>query len=592
MYMHSGIGIDFGTSNTLVASFDEEKGSEILPIPQLIEKDTMHRQDSLPSAVLINNQEIVAVGEYARKQGSIDPEHTILSVKSWLCNSLVSRHEAILPWGGDEEIQKYAPTRIASEIIRYAISEAGKALSIDIATQNEVKKVLTIPASFDEIARQLTEQAARDAGLTSFIFLEEPLAALYAWLAQHEDDWREHLSTGDMVLVCDIGGGTTDFTLVGVGEAEGALSLERYSVGEHILLGGDNMDLALAYLLTEEAETDGKPLDPWQQKAVIQILRELKEKALSEEGADEDLFHLAIPSRSSNLFAQSVRFSLPRSFFLKNTLEGFFPIIESNEEKESEETGISDAGLPYESDPRFTVHLLEFLKQSYRTITSSSHLDTVIDKDILDKERGIIRPTKILFNGGVFNSLKAQERILAQLQHWFPERTLETLPSQSLDESVARGAAFFSALKTSGKKIPIKAGVAHSLYLGIKENKLAVPGIKPKLKGICVLPQGSTEGSEFILKEIPLNLKKGKTSEFTLFSSRERVDDMLGSVVSDAEQNLNKLHTISSSIPLDSEDESLVPVTLRVKATEIGSLEIWMDEINKEHSHQVEFKIR
>jgi hypothetical protein len=590
--MHSGIGIDFGTSNTLIASFDEEKGSEILSIPQLIEKDTMHHQDLLPSAVLINNQEIIAVGEYARKQGSIDPEHTILSVKSWLCNLLVSRHDEILPWGGDEEIQKYAPTRIASEIIQYAISKASNGLNIDITTQNEIKKVFTIPASFDEIARQLTERAARDAGLTNFIFLEEPLAALYAWLAQHEHNWREYLSTGDMVLVCDIGGGTTDFTLVGVGETDGTLSLERHSVGEHILLGGDNMDLALVYLLTEEAEKDRKPLDPWQQKAVIQILRELKEKALSEEGADEDLFHLAIPSRSSNLFAQSVRFSLPRSFFLKNTLEGFFPIIESNEEKESEETGISDAGLPYESDPRFTVHLLEFLKQSFRTITSSSKLDTVIDKDILDRERGIIRPTKILFNGGVFNSLKAQERILAQLQHWFPERTLETLPSQSLDESVARGAAFFSALKTSGKKIPIKAGVAHSLYLGIKENKLAVPGIKPKLKGICVLPQGSTEGSEFILKEIPLNLKKGKTSEFTLFSSRERVDDMLGSVVSDAEQNLNKLHTISSSIPLDSGEEGLVPVTLRVKATEIGSLEIWMDEINKEHSHQVEFKIR
>lgn len=601
----AGIGIDFGTSNTLIALYTENTGSESLLISQQLDKDLTHTRKSLSSAVHIKNSGEMIIGEYARKLSTTEPEKSILSVKSWLCNNLVSRTDAILPWGEDSVEQKYSPLDIASSILEYAMNSINSS-SVDksIFQDDSIKKVLTIPASFDEVARQLTEKAAQKAGLGNFVFLEEPLAALYAWLSEHQEDWREHIQVGDLILVCDIGGGTTDFTMVGVQEVEGKLSLERYSVGEHILLGGDNIDLALTYLLAAKAEEENTPLDSWQMKACVQILRELKEKALSEEKnsdntPQEEMLHLAVPSRSSNLFAKSLGFKLPKSFFTDQIFDGFFPLVDITEAKVADDSGLSESGLPFESDPRFTVHLLSFLKQSFRTIRSSESLLASIPSTALDQEKGILVPTKILFNGGVCNSTQTREKILTQIQTWFPESSITALPSGSYDESVSKGAAYYSFLKTSGEHIPVKAGVAHALYLGVKENTLAVPGIKPKIKGVCVLPQGTPEGSEFVLKNIPLSLRKGQISEFILYSSKERADDSIGIAVADAEKNLTRHHTITSSIHDETNSEeifdkksALVPVTLRVKATEAGSLELWMDEVASKNSHQVEFKIR
>lgn len=596
--MKTGIGIDFGTSNTLVSFYNEENESTIKGIEQRIDADIVHTQNMLPSCVFLDEENSIIVGEYARKQASSEPERSITSVKSWLCNHLVNRQANILPWDQEDSSLKRTPSEICTAIINHAItahtSDEGQNGFLD----DETKKVLTIPASFDELARQLTQEAAKAAGLKNFIFLEEPLAALYSWLSEHQDSWRDTLNLGDLVLVCDIGGGTTDFTLVGVIEKYGTLSLERLCVGNHILLGGDNIDLALSYLLAEKGENEGKPLDEWQQKVSIQILKELKEKALSEETTltPETEYNLAIPSRKRSLFSNALGFSLQRTFFTDQIIDGFFPILDSSidleSEKLKEDTSISDTGLPYESDPRFTIHLLEFLKQSFRAMKASQSLSQHIDPALIDTEKEYLRPTKILFNGGMFNSSIIRERIITQLNTLFPNAPLSELPSRNFDESVARGAAYFSYLKSNGEEIPVKAGIAHALYLGVKENKLAVPGIKPKLKGICVMPQGSPEGSEFILEKLPLTLRKGIRSDFMLYTSKERGDDVVGDSVNDAERNLNKLHTISAEIPSHDEGEATVPVTLRVKSTEIGTLEIWMDEKNRDASHQVEFKIR
>jgi hypothetical protein len=589
----AGSGIDFGTSNTLIAVYSDSGGSKILPISQRIEKNIAHTDTALPSAVYLNEDGTLVVGSYALKMNSTDPDRGIISVKSWLCNHLVSRNNAILPWGNDTVHKKFTPLEIASEIISHAIrSVQGSEADTSAFTNPEIRKVLTIPASFDEVARELTKQAAALAGLNDFIFLEEPLAALYSWLSEHEHDWRDFLALGDLILVCDIGGGTTDFTLVGVTEKEGQLFLERYSVGDHILLGGDNIDLALSYFLQDIAEDSNTPLDSWQKKASVHILRELKEKALSDKDTSEENYHIAIPSRSANLFTKTLGFTLPRSFFIDKIFNGFFPEIEIDEEKISDEAALSDSGLPYEPDPRFTVHLLSFLRQSYRSICSSTTLRDVVPEKCMDHTHTSIIPNKILFNGGVCNAPQTRERIVSQMFRWFPENEVSILPSESYEQSVAKGAAYYSYLKSSGKDIPVKAGISHSLYLGIRENTLAIPGIKPKIKGICILPQGTPEGSEFIFSEMPLSLQKGRTSEFILYSSKERREDIPGSIVGDAEKQLVRHHTVTSHISDDNGNGVKVPVTLRVKATEAGSLELWMDEISSDTSHQVEFKIR
>ncbi|HMO18283.1 MAG TPA: Hsp70 family protein [Oligoflexia bacterium] len=602
----TGLGIDFGTSNTLIA-YSIGKEVVVSELEQLIDEDTLGLCKTLPSFAFIENDFLITCGELARKRSAHDPFHSIGSVKSWLCNHLVDRSAAILPWFSEPNSttevnnpKRFTPVQIASEIIKKAVSSfevETRKKSIILDAEN-IPFVLTIPASFDEIARNLTKQAAEKAGIKNLVFLEEPLSALYSWLFDHKDSWREHLQIGDVILVCDIGGGTTDFTLVGVNEHEGKLKLDRFSVGEHILLGGDNIDLMLSMLLSEKALEEGSPIDEWQQLSSIPILRDVKERALTDYSEDDfeqknKILHISLPTRGSNLFSGARSFELKTSFFLDAAIRGFFPVLPWEETRNSELSGVSTTGLPYETDPRFTVHLLDFLKQSYKVVVGSDQLKENIQDSLLDHSRKLIRPSKILFNGGVFKSRVLRNRFLNQLEKTFPGSCFSNFLSANYDEGVVRGAAYFSFLKSQGEEIPVQAGISKSLYLGVRENSLSVPGIRPKLKGICIIPKGAKEGSEFSLTSTPLTLNKGTSTEFPIFASKERSEDKPGEIVPDAEKNLTRVHSIIADVPKNEADLSkLTPVTLRVKTTEIGTLEIWMDEKDSDKSHQVEFKIR
>lgn len=605
------IGIDLGTSNSALAvSTSPDLEPEILPIPQVTAPGALGEGKTLPSALYIPHEGEIpkgaarlpwteetsvetVVGLWARERGAQAPERLVASAKSWLCNPLTDRREPILPWKSDIPEGKVSPVEASRRILdhlRNAFDEARKAHK-DKVRLKDCKVVLTVPASFDEVARALTVEAAEAAGLGRVTLLEEPQAAFYAWIATNAAEWRKLVSPGDVVLVVDVGGGTTDFSLISVSQQDGNLRLERISVGEHLLLGGDNMDLALAYTLKAQMEKDGGKVDHWTLLTLVHQARLAKEKLLSEDVLKE--VPISVAGRGSSLFAKTMTTKLTRKTVL-DVVNAFFPLTDVTELPEGRRSvGFQEYGLPFVSDPAISKHLARFLTRSLDNIKSDKSLAALVGQTIDLKKAELVKPTAVLFNGGVFNAAPLRARVMDVLQKWAGKDKVRELPGGQYDLAVAKGAAAYARTIAESKGIRIKAGTARSYYVGVEPSMPAIPGYRPPIKGLCIVPQGIEEGSELVLENEEFGLVTGEPVEFRFFSSAVRAGDGVGAVVADAEHDLEETSRLKITLPpVHGRTGEIVPVNLDALVTEVGTLELSMRHKDSGKKWNLEFNVR
>ena len=427
--------------------------------------------------------------------------------------------------------------------------------------------------------------------MTHTTLLEEPLAAFYAWLQSKGESWRDSVKPGDLVLVCDVGGGTTDFSLIAVTEVEGQLALERISVGDHLLLGGDNMDLTLAYSLRRELEVQGKRLDHWQFLSMVAEARRAKEALLSDPTLTE--LSVSVASRVASLFAGTITATVTRAMVEQVLLDGFLPLTAADEmPAQRRSVGIQEFGLAYETDAAISRHLARFLTRSRQNVESHPSLMRLVEGRLL-ANRPYLMPTAVLFNGGVFRAPLLRERVLQLLQQWNLGTPVQELTGGDLDLAVALGAAYYGRLRATGKGIRVRSGTARSYYIGIESSMPAVPGIPPQINGLCLVPQGTDEGSEIELKQAAFGLVVGEPVEFRFFSSAVRAGDVAGGLVEDAERELEESSRVNLTLPPDGHREGeMIPVHLDALVTAVGTLQLFMKDVSGDKKWQLEFDVR
>jgi len=562
------VGIDLGTTNSSVADVDlaiEPAGpGEPLPapipleIPQMVARQEMAARQLLPSFIYLPppHEELgeFIVGTYARERGGQVPGRLVSSSKSWLSHPGVDRRSQLLPVGADASTPRISPLDAAARIlgqIRAGWEEAHAHEGLSLGDQ---AVTLTVPASFDAVARELTVQAAAQAGLANLTLLEEPQAALYAWVEAAGDEWRKHVRPGDVILVVDVGGGTSDFSLISVGEDEGRLALTRLAVGDHILLGGDNVDLALAHVVSEKLRSQGTKLDSWQFAALAHACRDAKETGTAS---------LSIPGRGSGLVGGTIRAEITKEE-LRRTVDAFFPDVDVAAAPATQRrTGLTTLGLPYAQDPAVTRHLAAFLRRGSGTLARRPGAT-------------FLHPTAILFNGGVFKDASLQERVASLVDRWVRGEggaQLKLLRSASLDLAVALGASY-SGLARRGRGIRIRGGTARAYYVGVEAATPAVPGFAPPVRAVCLAPFGMEEGSTVDLPQLEVGAVVGDTASFRFFASNARRDDAPGAVVEEVD-DLDELPPIETTLPAaDGSAGEVLPVHLRSHVTEVGTLEL------------------
>lgn len=601
-----GLGIDLGTSNCAVALAAPGTGApEVIPVPQCVRPGAVEALPTLPSAAFLPlpdefspgdlgdsalEEGVFVVGAFARERGPLAPDRQISSAKSWLCHAQADRRGAILPWNSQAPVKKVSPVEVSARLLRHLRACAEQALPGETAA----RYVLTIPASFDEAARALTLEAAEKAGLPEVLLLEEPQAAFYAWIANNPDSWREQVGPGDLVLVCDVGGGTADFSLIAVADdGEGNLTLERLSVGEHILLGGDNLDLALAHALKASADAAGHSLDAWQFLALTHGARQAKETLFSRSDLEE--VPVAVAGRGSSLFASTVNLTLTRGMLNAIALDGFLPMSgpEALPAKGSR-AGLRQFGLPYASDPVISKHLAAFLAKSREAIASHQEHAALLGADRLNHASGLLLPTAILFNGGFFKADPLRERVEALLASWNGGIPLKTLTGGEPDLAVAMGAAAFARQVLLGEGLRIKSATTRSYYLGLEGGGMAIPGFTPPVQAVCIAPLGLEEGSRLLLSEHEFGLVVGEPADFRLFRSATRGGDRPGDVVERAEEVLEETSGIGITLPAGEglDAGQVVPVHLEVHLSDVGALELSMRHARGGHAWRLAFSTR
>jgi len=586
------VGIDLGTTNSVVSYVDaetEEAAIALLEIPQLTAAAAVEGRPSLPSFLYLPPESEVsagtfdlpwssgrdyAVGAYAQRRGAEVPDRVISSAKSWLSHRGVDRTSPILPWQSAADITQLSPVEVASRYLAHVRDAWDASHPDDPLAAQEV--LLTVPASFDEVARELTLRAAREAELPEVTLLEEPQAAFYAWIAAQGDAWREAVAVGDRILVCDIGGGTTDLSLIAVGERAGSLELERVAVGDHILLGGDNMDLALAYSVRQQLERKGTKLDTWQFRGLTQSCRDAKEKLLAGAGADAKV-PVAIAGRGSKLIGGTVRFDVARKDVEKAMVEGFFPAVGFDDPlAQQQHTGLQELGLPYAEDPAITRHIAHFLRKQADRAGEATH------------------PTAVLFNGGVTAAALLRDRVRQVIGSWNPQDAapISALAGADPHNAVARGAAYYG-LARRGRGVRIRGGTARSFYVGIETAMPAVPGMRPPIKALCVVPQGLEEGSDVELPAHELGLAVGQPVEFRFLSSSTRRDDAVGTVLESwSDDEIEELAPMSTTLSWSGHEGSTVPIHLEARVNELGVLELWCVSRDDEQRWKLELNVR
>jgi hypothetical protein len=604
------VGIDLGTTHTTlaVAPFDgDTPRPQVLSIPQRVSQGQIEAQPLLPSflyfahasegpqALPWDAERTFVVGEYARARGVDAPARVISSAKSWLSHPTVDRRAGILPLGAPEDVEKISPVETSWRYLEHLVEAFDARFGGGDASLAQQDVILTVPASFDASARELTVEAALAAGIEKITLLEEPQAALYAWTLGMGDAWRGQISPGDVVLVVDVGGGTTDFSVIAAVDKDGALDLVRVAVGDHILLGGDNMDLALAHLARQKLEVEGKVVDRWQQVSLVHACRVAKERLLSDVSLPSA--PIAIASRGSALLGATLRTELTREEVTRNIVDGFFPSVSADARPTTRaRAGLTQLGLPYASDPAVTRHLAAFLARQSGAL---SRLEGFVGRSTEERAPRLLAPTAVLFNGGVMKADPLRQRLVETLDAWLagdgapPVRVLE---GADLDLAVARGACAY-ALVRRGKGLRIRGGTARAYYVGIEGAVPAVPGLEPPITALCVAPFGMEEGTEAALPPHELGVIVGEPVRFRFFGSSVRRDDKAGDALEEWQADeLDEQPPIEVTLPAVGRREGdVVPVRLRSRVTEVGTLLIEAEPLRPLHADErwrVELSVR
>ncbi|WP_172572503.1 Hsp70 family protein [Vibrio vulnificus] len=614
------VGIDLGTTHCVMSFMDtqdEQARVQVMAIPQLTAPGTVesrnqlgsflyqpHEHEMNPASRVLpwTTEPTALVGAIARNLGGKTPLRLVASAKSWLCHGGVNRRDAFLPAGSPEEIEKVSPLR-ATELYLEHLKQAW-----DHAQPNhplsEQDVTITVPASFDPAARDLTAEAARNVGFVHLTLLEEPQAALYNWIDNSNDKWRDEVTVGDIVLVVDIGGGTTDLSLVEVTEEEGNLTLKRIAVGEHILLGGDNMDLALAYSLKMKLAQEGKELQPWQVQAMTHACRDAKEALLND--AELQSVPIVVPSRGSKLLGATLKTELTQQEVQQMLVDGFFPKVAITEHPVQRNRGaLTQMGLPYAQDAGITRHIAAFLSKQ-----ANANSEAAPAQDYNPFVGGMpgmpgtqqasvdfIKPTAILFNGGVLKSSLLAERLEETINEWLLDADAEMakrLTGVDLDLAVASGAAYYGAVRR-GQGVRIRGGIASSYYVGIESAMPAIPGMAPPMEALCVAPFGMEEGTSVDVPSQQFGLIIGQPVNFQFFGSTVRRDDLAGTHLDHwGPDELEELPEIQVTLPVSEgrREGEVVPVTLASRVTELGTLYLEAIAADNGQKWHVEFDVR
>ncbi len=526
------IGIDLGTTQSTLAFCDHtDRAIHQFEIEQRTHEEMETKKPVLPSFYLLPWEEKMScVGWYARERGAQLPDRVIASAKSWLCHDVIDRRSPFLPLSAAEH--KKSPVEVCASFLAHLKACWDKESKVAF---NEQTILVTVPASFDPSACALVQEAAQQAGFPAIRLMEEPLAAFYAWLHAHQETWRTQLKVGDTVLVVDVGGGTTDFSLISVEESNGELTLERKAVGNHLLLGGDNIDLALAHFVQQKLSTE---LDEWQMQSLVHACRNAKEELLGPTAPLQAT--VTVPGRGSSLIGGALMATLERDELECILSEGFFPSVPLSEQHQLEKrSGLAKMGLPYARDPRITAQLAHFLTQA-----------------------GGLLPSAVLFNGGTMKAVPFQKRILEQLSLW-KGGAVTHLAGADLDYGVSRGAAYYGWSRAH-EGIRVKAATCRSYYIGVESATPAIPGARPSLKKIRLVPFGLEEGSAVTLEDQSFSLYLNEPAIFRFFRQN-----------SPASPDLTELHPIETTLHAQDTAENVVVVKLTAQVTELGVLELW-----------------
>ena len=608
------VGIDLGTTNSALAYVDlSADGSasrqiRFLEILQLTAPGELSHRPILPSFLYLPGQYELptgstslpwdpsrdyAVGEFAREQGALVPGRLVASAKSWLCHGGVDRTAAILPWAVGPDVDKISPVEASTQYLQHLREAWNETMGGNRpgSRLEEQLIILTVPASFDEVARELTVTAARDAGLPQVILVEEPLAAFYAWLSRHEADWETQMSEGQVVLVCDVGGGTTDFTIIAVRRGDKGLRFDRLAVGEHLMLGGDNMDLSLARHI--EAHVVGKPgqLDSRRWHQLWHQCRKAKETLLEQAG-EEDLPHqdrpetvaVTIMGSGSKLIGDTLKGTLTLDLVEELILDGFFPPVAVEEvPKSSRRTGLTEWGLPYVQDPAVTRHLGAFW-QRYRALLRN------------ETGRTSLFPDFILFNGGALTPGSVRNRILNVVSDWFRDEGGTDWAPAELENprpelAVAMGAAYYGLVRL-GAGVRVGAGSPRAYYVEVAS--AADVQIEPDvLQTVCLIPRGTEEGFDARLNQPAFEVLTNQPASFRLFTSFTRLGDHLGDLVNLSENEVTRLPPIRTALKYGKRSSAQkLPVQLAIRLTEVGTLELWCQSQRSPHRWQLQFDVR
>ena len=594
------LGIDLGTTHCALsyvdrAASDGDKVVQgVLDIPQLTGPASIEAKPLLPSFLYLPHESELApgdlalpwsaaqdfaVGEFARSRGAATPIRLVSSAKSWLCHHGVDRRSPLLPADAPAEVQRVSPLTASIRYLshlRWAWDQAHPEAPFDAQDIT-----VTIPASFDPAARELTAEACQAAGYQRLTLLEEPQAALYSWIQASGGDWRKQVKNGDVLLVVDVGGGTTDLSLIAVQERDGQLELQRVAVGEHILLGGDNMDLALAYGVARKLAAQGKQLDAWQTRALAHGCRAAKEQLLADETLQSvpDSVPVVVPSRGSKLIGGSIRTEVTRAEVLALLVEGFFPPVSVSDKPVTRARGaLTQLGLPYAQDAAVTRHLAAFLS---RQAGATAPIDGLQGTQQTPSGSGasFLHPTAILFNGGVLKAPQIEQRLVQVINGWLAAEGAEParlLDGANLDLAVARGAAYYGHVAASGRGVRIRGGTAQSYYVGVESNMPAIPGMEPPLSALCLAPFGMEEGTEVALDAQAFGLVVGEPVRLRFFGSSVRRTDQVGTLLDFwGPEELVELQEIEANLPAQGRTPGeVVAVHLHARVTDIGTLEL------------------
>lgn len=596
------VGIDLGTTNCAVSfadlhysNFLEKKGKPPIrsfKIPQLTGPGEVSRQPMLPSFLYLPGEyeiskEAVALpwptshdhvsGVFARDHGARVPTRLVSSAKSWLCHDRVDRRARILPWGAKESVGKVSPVQAAAAYlahIRHAWNFAqGDAPELSLENQ---MVVITVPASFDETARDLTIEAAALSGLDRITVIEEPLAAFYSWLIDNENDWQSYVKPGELILVCDVGGGTTDFTLITLRETDGSPRFERLAVGDHLILGGDNMDLELARFLETDFMKRGLSLTGDRFKMLCHQCRQAKEAIL---GGERESATITLMGEGSRLIAGAMRAELTRPVVENIVLKGFFPLVTKQDvRKEGEGKAIGELGLPYESEPAVTRHLGEFLSRHRADVKAMTGRDNLV-------------PDMILFNGGALKPLMIKERIRESILHWFGSRDARlpgVLESPDQDLAVSLGATYYGMVK-NGIGVRVGSGSPRAYYLGVSRPPQSDGSAS---EAVCLVERGLDEGSDIGLNDHHFQVLANQPVRFDIFSSSFRSGDKCGDILP-VDDSFTRLPPIETIIEYGKKAvQTRIPVRVEARYTEMGTLSLWCQSVSSAHRWQMQFQLR